>query len=440
MSTAKKQTILLVDDEEGILRALKRVLGGIGVDILTAMNGQEALDLLVGHKVALIMSDQRMPGLTGVEFLTKSKDIAPDATRILLTGYADIDATIGAINDGSVTYYFNKPWDDEVLISRIQESLKMQAVKAENKSLQKLTRQQNEKLKKLNSSLEQRVEQQTAEIREKHRELAKSFMETIKAFSNMIELRFQDVRNHSQRVGALVKKILSKLELNHTEYQDIVVAAFLHDIGKISIPDSVMEKKTDHYSQADWDLIKKHPVLGQTCVYHISGFEEVGHLIRHHHECFDGSGYPDSLVETQIPLGARIIRIADAFDHQAFANGHPNNEALNEASAYLVRKSGTEFDPALVRKFIECDAGREFLFKESSETRYLRPIQLKEGMIVATDVFTQNGMFLVPKGARLSEGMIGRIVKIDRVDPVSDGIQVFKMIETDKEEANYVPT
>lgn len=436
MPETTKQAILLVDDEESILRALKRLMVEIDAEIFTANSGQEALDLLEKHHIDLIMSDQRMPGLTGVEFLHQSMNVVPDATRILLTGYADLDATVGAINDGAVTYYFNKPWDDETILSRIRESLKMQTVKANNKRLQKLTTIQNKKLKNLNESLEQRVNQQTAEIKEKHRELAKSFMETIKAFSSMIDLRFKDVRNHSQRVGEIVKKILSRLELNHTEYQNIIVASFLHDIGKISLPDSVMEKEQSKYTQADWDLIKKHPVLGQTCVCHISDFEEVGHIIRHHHENYNGNGYPDRLVETQIPLGSRIIRIADAFDHQAFANGHPNSEALNEASAYLVRYSGSEFDPILVRKFIECDAGREFLFKESSETKYLNPIQLKEGMVIAADVYTQNGMFLVPKGAKLSVGMIGRITKINRVDPVPDGIQVFNRIESVEEEAN----
>ncbi len=133
-----KHTILVVDDDEGILKALSRLLKNLEAEVITANNGDKALEILNTKQVSLIISDQRMPGITGVELLHRSRSICPDSVRILLTGYADIEATIKAINSGAIKYYFNKPWDDEFLLSRIKESLDLFTMTAENKRLTKL--------------------------------------------------------------------------------------------------------------------------------------------------------------------------------------------------------------------------------------------------------------------------------------------------------------
>lgn len=435
MQTEFRHAILIVDDEESILKALSRLMVDLDADLLTATGGAEALEILRERQVSLIISDQRMPGMTGVEFLQQSREVSPDSIRVLMTGYADIEVTVKAINEGAVKYYFNKPWDNELLLSRIRESLDMQAIGVENRRLHEITQQQNDQLRQLNTSLEQQVAERTTEVRAKHRELNQSFMETIKAFSMIVELRYKEVGSHSQRVGALVKRVLKGFDLGPKEYQDIVVAAFLHDIGKINLPDKTIAKSPDRYLQSERELVERHPILGQSCVYHISGFEEVGILIRGHHENYDGSGYPDGLVEMQIPLGSRIIRIADSFDHHAFAKGYPDTEALNEASAHLVRYSGSKFDPQVVGKFIECEAAKEFRLRESAETMLVQPGELKEGMVIAADVYTGNGMFLVPTGAKLSKGIIGRIQNIHIADPVRNQIQVFRQIPLQKERA-----
>lgn len=431
-------TVLVVDDDEGVLKALKRLLANLEVDIFTAGSGQDALNLLKNQPVSLIISDQRMPNMTGVEFLQQSQEISPDSIRVLLTGYADIDVTVDAINKGAIKYYFNKPWDDEFLLSRVRESLEMYKVTSENKRLTKLTQRQNQQLKELNGSLEQKVVEQTAEIKKQHHELVQSFMETIKAFSTIIGLRFEEVGSHSQRVATLVKTLLENLNLGQKEYQDIFVAAFLHDIGKISVPDRVIAKTPDHYTSADTEILARHTVLGQSCVYNITGFEEVGIIIRHHHENYDGSGYPDGLRERRIPLGSRIIRIADSFDHRAFTGGYPDMKTLNDAAAHLVRHSGSKFDPDLVRRFIDCDIARSFFMGESSDARVVRPAELQEGVVVAEDISTKHGMFLLPKGAKLSKGMIKRIRKIHEADPILNGVKVYGKTEKKTGESRYV--
>jgi len=426
MSENLKHTVLVVDDEKGILKSLQRLLKNLDVNVLTAQNGEEALEFLKTQQVSLIISDQRMPGMTGVELLHHSRSISPDSVRILLTGYADTNSTIEAINTGAVKYYFNKPWDDEFLLSRIKESLDLYKMTVENKKLDKLLSHQNKKLKDLNKTLEQRVAEQTKEIKEKHKELNKSFMETIKSFSIIAEMRYKDVGSHSLRVAALADKVCKSLSLEHKEYQDIVVASYIHDVGKVGVPDKILAKKPRDYSKADRDEIKKHPILGQSCVSNINGFEEIGIIIRHHHENFNGSGYPDNIREKRIPLGSRIIRIANEFDKLSFEHGYPSMNKLNESAAHLVKFSGSHFDPDLVKKFIEHDLAKCLPQQDLSDAIVVKTFELRTGMILAEDISTVSGMFLMPRGAKLSNGIIKRIIKIDNSDPIDGGISVYR--------------
>ncbi|MCD6161937.1 MAG: response regulator [candidate division Zixibacteria bacterium] len=424
-----KHTVLLVDDEEGILKALRRLLKNLDADIITANNGIEALEVLKNNQISLIISDQRMPKMTGVELLHHSQDISPDSIRILLTGYADIEATIEAINSGAIRYYFNKPWDDEILLSRIKESLDLYKMTVENKRLNKLLFKRNEELKQFNKTLEQRVDEQTKEIKQQHEKLNQSFMETIKSFSTIIGLRFKEMGSHSQRVATLTKNLLEGSNLNQKEYQDVIIAAYLHDIGKISLSDRIMVKNLSKYTDADLEEIRKHPILGQSCVYNIYGFEEIGIIIRHHHENYNGSGYPDKIKGLKIPFGSRVIRIADAFDRLAFDKAYPNLDILNRAAAHLVKYSSSKYDPDLVKKFIELGLARRFPLKDISDAMLVNAQELKVGMVVASDITADSGMFLLPKGVKLSMGMVKRIQKIDKVDPISNGICVYRMIK-----------
>jgi response regulator RpfG family c-di-GMP phosphodiesterase len=425
MQESFKHAVLAVDDEEGILKALTRIFRSIDIELSIATSGSEALKLLQDHKYSLIISDQRMPGMTGVEFLHLSRDISPDSIRILLTGYADISATVDAINSGAIRYYINKPWDDELFLSRIKESLELYELSANNKYLLELTKQQNEQLKIFNSTLEARVTSQTREIKIQRDSILKSFMQTIKALSTLIDLRFKDVGSHSQRIATFSKQVLAGYNLSRKEYQDIVVAAFLHDIGKIGLPDKIISKQQAEMSKTDLGELRKHPILGQSCIFFIEGFDEIGKMIRHHHENYDGSGYPDGLMENKIPLGSRIIRIADAFDKIAFSKGYPSARSLNDATAHLVQYSESYFDPILVKKIIELDIAKQYIYGEKAESNIIKVFELEPGMIVASEIYTGSGMFLLPKGAKLSSGMIKRLIKIDKVDPIPMGVQVL---------------
>jgi len=417
--------VLAVDDEEGILKALSRTFRSININLDTANSGVEALEMVRNKRYSLIISDQRMPGMNGVEFLRLSREIAPDSIRILLTGYADIKDTIEAINEGAVKYYINKPWDDDLLISRAKESMNLYELKIHNVELLNRTREQNEQLKIFSATLEDRVASQTHELKLQRDAILKSFMQTIKSFSALIDLRFKEVGSHSQRVAGFARQMLKGCNLESKVFQDIVVAGFLHDIGKIGLPDKIINKQPFEMTKSDIEEIQKHPIVGQSCISFIDGFEDIGNIIRHHHENYDGTGYPDALRETNIPLGARIVRIADAFDKIAFSKGYPSVRSISDAAAHLVQYSESYYDPQLVKKIIELDLAKQFIYGDKNEVVLTKVFDLEPGMVVACDIYTGSGMYLLPKGAKLSSGMIKRLIKIDKADPIPKGVMIY---------------
>ncbi len=437
MSDKIKHSVLIVDDEERIINSIRRLLKPTGMVLYIANNGHDGLKELQAHNIALIISDQKMPGMTGIEFLKKSMDISPDSIRILLTGHADIEAAIDAINSGAVRYYLTKPWEENTLTSRIKESLEMYDLMQENHRLDELTKFQNDILTKLNSNLEQKVKEKTKAIQLQSKELKQIFFETIRAFSAIIELRHEGVGSHSQRVAKLTRMLIKDMGLGDKDYQDIIVAAFLHDIGKISFPDALLSKNRKTYSAEEWVRYANHPVFGQTCLYSINGFEKIGENIRHHHENYDGSGYPDRLSGDNIPLGARAIRIADAFDRMAFVEGHTNANNIKKAISQLQSFSGAKFDPALVKKFNLENIGSSFMIKDNVNTVTVTPYNLQENMVVAADIYSKSGMLLLPGGTSLTSRMITRLIRIHKVDPIEGGVSIFEGVQ--KQEVKNAP-
>src|SRR5271157_4062858 len=175
MTDQQKETIrvLFVDDEENVLKSLRRLFLDEDIEILTASSGKEGLDLLKGKEVSVIVSDQRMPEMTGVEFLEKSNKISPNSVRILLTGYADITAVVSAINKGGVYRYITKPWNDTDLIISVLNAVERYRLVKENRRLTELTKKQNEELKKWGAELELYVQQQTIDLTNQNKELKK---------------------------------------------------------------------------------------------------------------------------------------------------------------------------------------------------------------------------------------------------------------------------
>lgn len=425
--------VLFVDDEENILRSLGRLFMDEEFETVTAGSGKKALEILGNdHDFAVIISDQRMPEMTGSEFLALARDVSPESLRILLTGYADIGATIDAINRGGASRYITKPWNDGELLQTVRDSVNRFMLMRENVRLTELVQSQNEELKEWNGNLKHRVLGQTGDIRKKNEELQelidrlrKNFEDTIDAFSNLVELHNPDARSHSRIVARIAVRAAGLRGLPEQETETIRVAALLHDIGKIGIslgPSLVGSVDLNGHDPAEYLL---HPVRGQAAVDGVEDLRKAGMLIRHHHEHYDGSGFPDRLRGGEIPPGAQLIGMADYLEISLRCTCGDN--AVELALAELEKRLGSWFDPALFPVVAEaaldiCDALQT---KKNLVEREVSFTGLFEGMVLSRDICSGTGLLLLSRGTKLDADNIQALNRNYRLDPPKGGLFVF---------------
>ena len=412
-------TMLFVDDEANILSSLKRLFRPFGYRILTAESGAEGLEIMEREAVDLVVSDMRMPEMNGVQFLEKVRKKWPETVRMLLTGHTEIGTTIDAINKGQIYRYLSKPWQDSDIIPTIRHAVHQQMLEREKQRLEELTHRQNEELKDLNANLEEKVKARTEEVRRTmelleiaHSNLKKSFVTSIQVFSNLIELREGDVAGHSRRVAALSRMIAQRMGMSEAEVQDVFIAALLHDIGKIGLPDRLFEKPFVNLTGEERAEVIKHPVKGQIALMALEQLHAAAKLIRSQRERFDGLGYPDGLGGADIPLGARILALV--YDYNAAQIGKLLSKRLSpsEAAAYIQEGKGKRYDPAVVDAFISVTKVKEASFQTESEL-IVNSRQLKPGMILSRDFLTAYGAFMLAKDCVLNETLIMRIRKFE---------------------------
>jgi len=425
--------ILFVDDEMNVLQSLKRLLLDENYTVLTANSGEEALEVLRNNPdIGLIVSDQRMPGMKGAEFLEKAREMLPDAVRMLLTGYADLNAVADAINKGGANRYITKPWNDEELIQVISDAARRYSLVKENRRLQDIIGKQNEELKRWNSQLEYFVQEQTLEIQNKNKELEKlneelkkNYKNSILAFSSLIELRDRSTGSHSRNVAELSVKIARAMNLAAKEVETIMTAALLHDIGKIGIPDVLLMKDVDELDADEMKQYVQHPVRGQAAIDRVEDMRDAGILIRHHHERRNGKGFPDRLSGDRIPPGAGIIGLADFIDRCFYkAEG---SEPVEFVMKKVVKELGERFDLRLFN-YLE-KAVRETYAGISHEAAFvemeLQPNGLRPGMVLSKDVKSGTGLILLSKGITLNGKHIESIKRYYQLDPSNTGIFVL---------------
>ena len=427
-----KATILLVDDEPGILSSLRRLLRTQGYVIHTAESGKAGLEILEHEPIDLVVSDMRMPEMDGARFLEQVRKRWPASMRILLTGYADVSSTIDAINCGEIHRYVAKPWDDNDLLLTIRDALDRQRLADENARLLALTQAQNEELKDLNTNLENKVRQRTAEIEQinsflnlANERLKQNFLVSIKMFSGLMELRGGAMAGHSRRVADLSRKLAVQLGIEAKEQQDIFFAALLHDIGKIGFSDSLLARPVSRMSGDDLGLYRKHSVAGASALMPLEELKEVARIVRSHHERFDGQGFPDGTGGPEIVRGARILSVVNDFDGLQIGTLAERRMGQEEAKTLIVQSRGKRYDPEIVDAFIEMLGG---LAKEIVLERPVSHADLKIGMVLSRDLVSREGVLLLSADYVLDLSLIKQIQDYARRE--NHAIPVY--IRTDK--------
>ena len=332
------ERILVVDDEDSIREIVSSMLASANYQCRQAASGLEALALLdSGEEFELMLSDLMMAGLDGIGLLEKTKERYPDMPVVMVTAVHDISVALTAIRNGAYDYLL-KPFEREQLLNTVRRALENRRLKLENRAYQ--------------TNLEALVQQRTEQLRQALGNLEKSYDITLEALGDALDLRDAETEGHSKRVTAFTIAIARAMEIPKEEIAVIARGAFLHDIGKMAIPDAIL-RKPGALSPDEVTIMKEHAFLGYKMLQKIPFLQEASEIVYAHQEKFDGSGYPRGLKGDAIPLGARIFSIADTLDaimsDRPYRPARPFSAAKKEIEAW----SGRQFDPNIVKVFTE---------------------------------------------------------------------------------------
>lgn len=412
-----KASVLCVDDEPNILSSLRRLFRSQGYRVLTAESGSAGLRLLETEHVDVVISDMRMPEMDGARFLEHVRVRWPDTLRMLLTGYADIQSILEAINRGEIYRYITKPWDDNDILLILRHALERKALENEKRRLEALTQEQNEELKLLNASLEVKVQKRTAELKCAHDDLLVSneklksnFLTSIKVFSNLIELRGDNLAGHSRRVADLARRIALRMSLPAREAQEIFVAALLHNIGKIGFSDELLRLPVSMMNGEQLSRYRKYPLHGEQLLTPLEDLRGVAALVRAHQERFDGDGFPDGVSGFNIPVGARILAVASDYDNLQIGTFSQRRLRPDETVALILQGRAKRYDPSVVTAFEEVMSGK---VRETVQEEPLSPAHLRPGMITSRDLVTQDGFLLLSADHVLTERLIQQLADFE---------------------------
>jgi len=410
--------ILLLDDEPNVLRSLERLLRPHGYQVRSALNAAEALALVQEQEPDIVITDYNLPDMTGVDFLEKVQKGYPNIVQILLTGDQG-PAAIQAINRSRVYRFISKPWDNEDLKLTVRQALYQADLERQNAQLLETVNKQNRELRSVNENLERKVEERTAAVKQLYANVQSQFVKSVRVFIGLLGLRDSNLADHCRRVAAYGKAMALSTGANEQDIFHIEIAAVLHDIGKIGMPDDCRGKASFAADGSDDPAYKQHPVLGQKVVDPIKELQTAATLIRHHHERFDGKGFPDGLKRDKIPFGSRLIAVVDAFDHALFPEQLSTRVGKEEAISIVKRWAGYSLDPDLVQAFCTFMEQRR---KTDDVVVKVSLSDLRPGMVTARDITTRSGILLIPKNEVLTDSNIRRIESHDRSDPLCSGI------------------
>jgi len=307
----KLESVLVVDDDAAIRGLIEAGLTGYGCRVEQADSTRSARDLLAQRTYSLVLCDYEMPGGTGLDLLHWVRREHPELPLIMLTGHDDAQLARRAIAQGAVDF-LAKPFD-----------------------LHQLTR-----------VIEQNRERIRRDRRRAERFTKQVLTDTIRALVAAVDAKDPHTAHHSERVTAWALKLAAAVGLDNEAMQELEFAAIMHDVGKIAVPEGVL-LKPGSLSDEEWALMKKHPVVGAEIVAKVGALTEVARIVRHHHERWDGWGYPDGLAGEAIPRLSRIIAVADAYDAMTSNRAYRRAYTKEYAVAAIRENLGTQFDPEL---------------------------------------------------------------------------------------------
>src|SRR5207302_4011421 len=330
------ERILVVDDEDSIREIVSSMLSAAGYQCRQAGSGVDALAVLnTGEDFALMLTDIMMRDLDGIGLLEQTKIKFPEMPVIMVTAVHDISVALAAIRNGAYDYLL-KPFEREQLLAMVRRALEHRRLKLENRAYQ--------------SNLESLVAARTEQLRQAMTDLERSYDITLEALGDALDLKDAETEGHSKRVTAFTIAMARAMGLAPDKIRIIARGAFLHDIGKMAIPDAIL-RKPGPLTKDETAIMQEHALRGYQMLRKIPFLSEAAEIVYSHQEKFDGTGYPRGLKGEEIPLGARIFSVADTLDAITSDRPYRPAQTLQAARIEIYRWSGRQFDPQVVEVF-----------------------------------------------------------------------------------------
>jgi putative nucleotidyltransferase with HDIG domain len=331
------ERVLVVDDEPNVCILLSERLGQDGYQCRTALSGEEALQLMQSDPADVVISDLRMKGISGMALLEEVHAKYPHAAFMVATGVDDIKVSIEAMKKGACDYLV-KPIQLDSVVSSVERALEKRRLEIE--------------LENYRHNLEFMVEQRTRQLQAAMRRIELTYDETLEALGAALDLRDTETAGHSERVSRYALALAHAMECTDEQLKQIRRGSYLHDIGKIGIPDSILLKE-GKLTAEEMAVMQSHVRIGYNIVCRIAFLAGAAEIVLTHQERYDGTGYPQGLMGPEIPLGARVFAIADTLD--AMTSDRPYRRALpfETARDEVVRESGRQFDAEVVQAFLK---------------------------------------------------------------------------------------
>lgn len=411
--------ILVVEDDEQALQTLKEQLSWEGYVITPASSASEALEYLAKNTYSVIISDQAMTGMTGLDLLGKAKELRPNTVRVLATGVLSFDTLIGAINNGEIYRFLAKPWSRAELLSTVKGAVQRYQLTESHERLQTGTAELNCKLEAANAGLQSKIDELIArkeELNKANEAMKTNFERSLELCYRIINTFYPLLGKNTKTTVEICHKIAATRYFTEQERHVLVASAWLHDIGLIGCERELLHKLYTHpetLTQAERAIIRNHPLYGQTLASFVDQFTAVGETIRAHHERFDGRGYPDALAGEAIPWTARCLAVVVHF----VECGLPKSQAVEA----ILSESGKAFDPEAVRLFFKVTQFAELPRKISE----IMIDEMVPGMTLARDICSPSGLLLVPEGQELNAATITRIKNYNLQTSVTHRLLVY---------------
>lgn len=398
-----KTSLLVVDDEPDILDALREQLSWEGYDVIACPSGAQAVEKLRDRAFSVIISDQRMPGMCGLELMGHARSLQPNASRVLLTGVLSLDTLVDAINQGEIFRFVAKPWMRAELLATVGNAVQRHELLEKNEQLTRSTEKLNRQLVHANAQLQIQINELTSQkeqIDEAHDSLNANFEHSLGLCYRIINTFDPLLGKQTKAVVDLCRQMVHMDDFTPEEKHVLMASAWLHDIGLIGLNRDLVHRffhKPTELSANDRALLREHPIYGQALAAFVDRLSAVGSTIRAHHERFDGAGYPDGLSGAGIPWTARCLAVAVAFVQP----GVPSGSALQR----ILEQSGTAFDPDAVRVFLKTTHRAEI----PRQVKEIPVEELRPGMLIARGIYVPSGMLLIAEGQELTPAAIDKL-------------------------------